>query len=232
MIIKNFSDEELKKIASKDVLIKNVFYGSFKGALIFREEFNKWVDFFEKKGFWSERLKKRILGSSDWYGFYSIINELKLGYFLEKKLGINIVDYEPITVNDKKVEFKGKAGSHDYYIELKTKIEKNKRKSGSFNASDKTCYAFAEAQKQFLPITKNILFISNDLEVSLLDDVLAQNTVYDLLKQDKYKNISAVCLFGDIYIGNMYKLLYAINKYAINKISPNIFRNNERIYRF
>lgn len=233
MLIKNFTKEELKNLANKDILLKNVIFGSFESAKYFRTELNKWIKFFEDKSFWSESLKKRILGSSNWYAFYSTLNELKLGYFVENNLGIIVEEYEAKTNNNKNVEFRGKNKKNEKcFIELKTKIKENKSEFGHFNASGKACQAFADANKQFPRGHMNLLFMSNDLEVSLFSDVAAQNTVWNLLQQKKFSNISAVCLFGDIYMENMYKLYYAINGQAIKKINPNIFKNCKKIYKF
>jgi hypothetical protein len=116
----------------------------------YRKEVNKWLQFFNEKGWLDEKLIKRLRNSNTWTSFYSKINEFRAGYFLEKKLNFILSSYEVSTIDNKNVEFKGKVSDFDVFIEVKTPLDLNRKsqKGGWFNGSDKVCESLHKAVEQ------------------------------------------------------------------------------------
>lgn len=200
------------------------------GSDKYRTEVNKWLIFFESKGWLDTRLKRKLRSAKTWPSYYSKVNELRAGYFFETKLNFSLTDHEFQTSKDRKVDFKGTKNKSDFFIEVKTPLDLDRRKyqGGSYNNSDKVYFLLDKALPQLPDDGKNIVVLSDDLKVPLLSDPLLKfnNTVETYFNSPESEKIGAVCVLGDIYHETMYKLDVTLNPNAKNPIDKIIFENS------
>ena len=197
----------------------------------YRVEVNKWLEFFDSKGWLTKNLIKRLQTANSWASFYSKINELRAGYFLETELGIKLNKYEANSTGEKNVEFKGTINDDEVYFEVKTPLNLNNRnfRCGSFNGSGKIIDCLNKANEQFSGSSLNIVVLSDDLKVPLSFDLLAQNTIWRLLNCGSYPKISTVLIVGNIYHEAMYRMRWAMNPNATFSLERGLFNNYEKI---
>lgn len=192
----------------------------------YRIEVNKWLKFFDKKKWLDEKLIKRLQSANTWSSYYSKINELRTGYFFEIKLNFVLTQYEAQTTKEKNVEFKGTINDIVVFIEVKTPLDLDRKlwKGGWFNSSDKVYDLLDKAIEQLPNNASAIVVFSDDLNVSLIDDTLAQNSIWTSFNSSDYQKVSAVCILGNIYHEYMYEMLWAINDNASFPLKEEIFK--------
>lgn len=198
----------------------------------YRIQVNQWLQFFKFKNWLDDNLIKRLRTASNWTSYYSKINELRAGYFFEKKLKFILSKYESPTINDKNVEFKGRINNFDIFIEVKTplNLDRKRYKGGWGNDNDIICEVLDKAIKQLPDNASTIIVLSDDLRVPILDDSFQQNIIWELLDTPDYQKVSAVCVLGDISIENMYEMRWAVNDNAKYPIDKDIFSGFKKIY--
>ena len=226
-----FDQPTISRIKSQG-LLANAITRDFDAARKFRKEMNKWLTLAGKKGWLDESLINTIRNTKDWYDFYSNINNRKTAWFIENKLKLSIVEFEPGGSGKKKVDLKAYLlNNQGLYIEVKSPMEivESKRKGGSFNYSLKIQRCFERASEQFLDHQANFLILTNDTSPPLQNDLLAQNHIYELFSN--FSKISAVGILGNIYIGEMYRFEWAVNENAGFLIDPSIFKGFSKIYK-
>jgi len=204
------------------------------------EEVNAWLGFFQQKGWLDAKLIKRLQSANTWSSYYSKINELRAGYFFEKKLNLILSEYEVQTVGDKNVEFKSRRDDVDIFIEVKTPLHFLKKEIGWINIKgpwkkgDIIYEIYDCLDKAVMQLPNNsptIVVLSDDLNVSLLDcpqHIL--NHIWTAFNSSEYMKVSVVCILGNIYHEDMYKMLWASNCNAKYQIDKAIFDGFNKIY--
>lgn len=185
---------------------------------------DKWIELIHRKGWLSSSLTKRIRNTKDWYQFYGNINDLRAIWFIENKLHLNVVGFEPVGRGSRILECKASLpDGQDLYVEVKSPLElsENKRKGGAYNYSHKVARHLRRASEKFLDNEANIVILTNDTSPPLQDDVSAQNHIYELFPL--YPKISAVGLLGTVFIDDLYEFHWAINESAQTVIEERIF---------
>lgn len=211
-----FSESPLKKSGLVYPLQKNESY---------KKEVEKWFSFFKKRGWLDKNLKKKFRTSTTWSSFFSKINELRAGYFLENELHIKLVEYESKTNDQKNVEFLGIWNYEEIYIEVKSPLEfeTTKRQGGWFDNSDKIAESLKKANEQIPPSSINIIVLSGDCNVPLFDDMKTQWSIMDSFENYSYPKISVVILLGSIYMEDIYRMEWCINPNAGMPIKKSMF---------
>jgi hypothetical protein len=195
----------------------------------YMNEVEKWLQFFEVKGWLTESLKKRLRTATSWSSFYAKINELRAGYFFEKKLQFVLNEYESPTINGKNAEFKGKINGEEVFIEVKSPLKFERSSGGSFDSSEEVREVLEKAIKQLPSGSMNIVVLSDDLDVSLFSDLNAQSSIITNFNGAEFEKISTVCILGNIFFEDMYKMIFAQNLNANIKLSSKNFRGFEEI---
>lgn len=197
----------------------------------YRMEVNNWLIFFANKKWLDEKLIKRLQSANTWSSYYSKINELRTGYFFEIKLNFVLTQYEAPTTKGKNVDFKGTVNDAVVFIEVKTSLDLDRKlwKGGWFDGSDKVYDLLDKAIEQLPNDAPAIVVFSDDLNVSLYDDTSAQNSIWTSFNSPDYQKVSAVCILGNIYHGDTYKMLWAINDNASFSIKEEIFKRFPKI---
>lgn len=197
--------------------------------IIYINEINNWLNFFNDKGWLTNEIKKNLLHSTSWSSFYGKINELRVGYFFEKHLKFKLYDFESITINGKNADFKGKINNREVFIEVKSPLKLTKNSNGSFDNSKKIINIISKANQQFHPNSINIVVLCDDLEVSLHDDLLAQATIISLFNRVEFNSISTICILGNIYNEDMYKMIFIQNANANERLRSENFQGFHEI---
>lgn len=195
-------------------------------------EVNKWLIFFQQKNWLNKHLIKRLQSARTWPSYYAKINELRAGYFFDEIVGIKLTDYEKLTIGNKNVEFEGVINNKNILIEVKTplNLERKHYCGGSFNGSDKIREVIDKSIKQLPNNHITIVVLSDDLVVPLVEDLLAQNFIWNCFKSNTYQKISAICILGNIYKEDTYDMHYAVNPYAMKSIDSKIFEKFKLIF--
>jgi len=198
----------------------------------YRVEVNNWLQFFDKKGWLDQKLIKRLRNARTWTSYYSKINELRAGYFFKEKLNFSISGYEAPTHDNKNVEFKGRVKSVDMFIEVKTPLDLDRKlyKGGWFNNNNKIYEVLDKAAEQLPDNASTIVVLSDDLNLPLLLDPLAQNSIWIIFNSTDYEKISAICILGNIFHEDMYKMLWATNSNAKKLIDEGIFSGFNKLH--
>lgn len=224
LIDKIFDDQWFN---SKGKLMPQLVY-PLKRNPEFREEVEKWLTYFDNKGWLDQEMIKRLRMASSWLSFYSKMNELRAGYFFGNKLNFFLTKFN-VPVLRKNVDFEGTVNNSEIYIEVKTPTEANKkmgtkRESGSFD-NTKVVYDLLKKATLQLPDAKYCIVVLSDyLNVSLLDDIkVRMYTIPGLFKLEDFKKISAVCILGNVYHETLYKMRLIINSNATCLVRENIF---------
>lgn len=191
----------------------------------YRLEVNNWLVFFSGKGWLDSHLVARLRSAKTWTSYYSKINELRAGYFLENKLNINLDYYEVSTHDNKDVEFRGLLDNSEIFIEVKTPLDLDRKlwKKGWVNNDDKICDVLEKAAAQLPSNKKTIVILSDDLKMPLLDDDQTGKIIRNCL--NTFPIISVVCILGNIYYDETYKMEYVVNLNANYSIEEVIFNN-------
>ncbi len=208
----------------------------------YREEVNNWLHLFDAKKWLDDKLIKRLQNANTWTSYYSKINELRAGYFFEKKLNFVLSAYEVSTIDNKNVEFKGRVNGVDVFIEVKTPLHLKKKRSGWLNINGpwrkgdiiyEIGKCLDKATKQLPDNAQSIVVLSDDFNVSLFDCVQhILDNICILFDSYDYQKISALCILGDIYYENMYQMMWTGNDNTNHPISEDIFKGYNKIFRF
>lgn len=150
-----------------------------------KREVEKWLKFIQGKdqlNRYLPRLEARRKTQRD-----EALAEISSAYIVETKLKYRIVDWERKTIKNKDVEFVIRNGSYEIYCEVKSpgwesELEDQERLNGrkgllkDINAECRSLapwqnirYALKKAYPKFLPSSKNLLIIKDDLFLSILD---------------------------------------------------------------
>jgi hypothetical protein len=197
----------------------------------YRMEINKWMKFFQSKGWLTPTVIKRLRTSRTFESFYSKINEFRCGYFFEKILHFKLSGYEVRTINNKDVEFEGFIDDTKVIIEVKSPMDYplDLMYCGSFNNSGKVFEVISKSIEKLPKDVPAIIVLSDGLNVTLFADPMAQNAVWKILENKDYKKISAICILGNIYHQDMYKIGWAVNSNANYPINEDIFAGYQKI---
>ena len=197
----------------------------------YKIEVNNWLQFFDKKGWLDENLIQRLRHANNWSSYYAKMNELRAGYFFEKKLGFNLIKYEVPTEESKNVEFEGEIKGVNIFIEVKTPLDLDRKlhRGGWFNNEDKIYDVLDKATEQLPHNAVTIVVLSNDLNVSLFSDPMGQDCIWTSFNSSGHDKVSAVCILGDIYHYHMYEMLWAANLSARKPIDESIFDGFKKI---
>lgn len=197
----------------------------------YRVEVNNWLQFFDKKGWLDISTIQRLRHANNWTSFYAKINELRAGYFFEKKLGCDLIKYEASTEDGKNIEFQGRIKGLDVFIEVKTHLDldRESHKGGWFNNEDKIYDMVDKAIEQLPSNVTTIVVLSDDLDVPLLFDPLGQEAIWTSFNSAGADKIGAICILGNIYREHTYEMLWAANLNAQKPINGNIFQDFGKI---
>ncbi len=213
---------------------------AFPSSDVWRDEISRWLTFL--------KLQKQL------NRFYPRLNssptkrnetlaEILCSYFMQMKLGFRIADWEVETANRQNVEFVIKNRAERIYCEVKSpqwegELSPSERDAGrkklpkylhaevrTYSNNGKVQYAIKKAYSKFLPNTKNLLIVNDNLFVSLIDssdDI--ENALYDIddgyFSNSKFENLGGLlvleCSLSDRinYRHNFYK-----NNFAIKSIN-------------
>lgn len=197
----------------------------------YRIEVNKWLQFFDGKGWLDEGLVRRLRNANTWPSYYAKINELRAGYFFETQLNFQLTDYEFPTNAGKNVEFKGKTGDENIFIEVKTPLDLDRKtyRGGSFDSSDKIYDLLDRSSTQLPDGSRAIVVLSDDLNVPLFYDLLAWHSLWVAFNSSDYAKISAICILGNITHQEMYKMMWLVNPNAKTLVDPTMFRRFDQL---
>ncbi|NTV31500.1 hypothetical protein HGA91_06005 [candidate division WWE3 bacterium] len=192
----------------------------------FRVEVDKWLSLFDKKGWLTDGVINRLRRGNHWPGYYSKINEFRVGYFVETMLGLQLIEYESPTIRNKNVEFKCVSINEQMiYVEVKTplNLERFGLRPQTDNNSDLIYSLLRKASVQLSDRKPSIVVLADDLNFPLLIDRDGQHYLESIFKDESLRTISAVCFMGGIFIETMYSIVWAINPHAAQPIDENLF---------
>lgn len=170
------------------MLFDDIFEGTYKISKEGKLETNKWLSFLKDKNQLNRylpRLTKVNKAMRD-----ETLAEIASAYVIEKLLGYTIVNWEEKTVCDYDVDFVIKEDTDKIYCEVKSpgwesELTKKELKKGDQGRRGKPKYLPSEfraiapwknirqvikkAYPKFLPNSKNLIIVKDDLYVSILD---------------------------------------------------------------
>ncbi len=170
------------------MLFDDIFKGNYKIGREDKLETNKWLSFIQDKNQLNRYLPR--LTKVNKAMREETLAEIASAYVIEKLLGYTIVNWEEKTVGDYDVDFVIKEGTGRIYCEVKSpgwesELTKKELKKGDQGRKGKPKYlphefrsiapwksirfVIKKAYPKFLPTSKNLIIVKDDLRVSILD---------------------------------------------------------------
>lgn len=170
------------------MLFDDIFKGSFKIGIEGKLEINKWLLFLKNKNQLNRYLPRLIKVTKAMRD--ETLAEIVSAYILEIVLGYTIVNWEEKTVGNKDVDFVIKDGIDRICCEVKSpgwesELTQKELKKGDQGRRGKPKYlphefraiapwknirhVIKKAYPKFLPNSKNLIIVKDDLYVSILD---------------------------------------------------------------
>lgn len=142
----------------------------------YQREIDKWLKFAKEHDLWERYQKQFQQKKFNFYEIKSKLNELMVGYFLEAKYGLRMVEYEPSGNNSQKGDWLVETvDKNSIFIEIKSPWEK--RRAGAYSHYKKLLEAIKNGYCH-LPRQRcqTIIIISDELNISPVnfDDELIQ----------------------------------------------------------
>lgn len=192
----------------------------------YRCEVNRWLELFHEKGWLTDKTKQRLRQSHNWPSYYSKINELRVGFFIEKFLGLRLVEYEAKTVKNKNVEFKCVSINEQVvFAEVKTplNLERFGLTPQKMNNVDLIRQLIKKAAIQLGERKPSLVVLADDLNFPLLNDLRTQSAIKEIWQDPSLHTVSATCFMGGIFQETMYDIVWSINPHALQLIDENLF---------
>lgn len=170
------------------MLFDDIFKGNYEIDKEGKLETNKWLLFIQDK-YQLKRYLPRLTRVNKAIRDETLA-EIASAYVIEKLLGYTIVNWEEKTVGDYDVDFVIKEGTDRIYCEVKSpgwesELTKKELKKGDQGRRGKSKYlphefrsiahwrnirhVIKKAYPKFLPTSKNLIIVKDDLRVSILD---------------------------------------------------------------